>query len=121
MGYRSQVVVAIYGADRDADQYRALKTLMNTTFKETYTEFEGCAKWHDKKHVLMFKMEDVKWYDGYNDVTLFTTMLTEIEGLEGYNYEFIRIGEDDEDIERRNGGEHCMYLLNVTREIQVDL
>jgi hypothetical protein len=121
MGYRSQVAVVIYGDSRDAEKYALLKTLMNTTFKEAYTEFDGNAEWHDDKHVLEFAMEDVKWYDGYGDVKLFMAMLEDIVDLEGFNYEFIRIGEDDNDIETQEGGGRTEGLLRCVRTIEVDL
>ena len=121
MGYRSDVAVVIYGDSRDAEKYALLKTLMNTTFKEAYTEFDGNAEWHDDKHVLEFAMEDVKWYDGYGDVKLFMAMLEDIVDLEGFNYEFIRIGEDANDIDEQYGGENCEHTLSVSRSIQVEL
>jgi hypothetical protein len=121
MGYRSDVAVVIYGDQRDLDKYGALKVLMNTTFKLSYTEFEINAEWHDSKGVLMFKIDDVKWYDSYLDVQDFMKMLREIEDLEGYNYEFMRVGEDTEDIETQHGGSQVDYLLRVTRSIEVDL
>jgi hypothetical protein len=121
MGYRSDVAVVIYGDDRNSEKYALLKTLMNTTFKEAYTEFESSVEWHDYKYVLQFMIQDVKWYDGYGDVKLFMKMLDDIGDIEGLNYEFIRIGEDDDDVERQTGGENCLYLLSVTRAIEVDL
>lgn len=121
MGYRSQVAVVIYGDSRDAEKYALLKTLMNTTFKEAYTEFDGNAEWHDDKHVLEFAMEDVKWYDSYPDVKLFMAMLEDIVDLEGFNYEFLRIGEDANDIDDQHGGECVECILSVTRAIEVDL
>lgn len=121
MGYRSDVAVVIYGDQRDPDKYGALKVLMNTTFKKTYTEFETSAEWHDHKHVLEFKIDDVKWYESYLDVQDFMHMLREIEDLEGYNYEFMRVGEDTEDIETRHSGDDVDYVLRVNRSIEVDL
>ena len=121
MGYRSQVAVVIYGDDRDAEKYALLKTLMNTTFKDVYTEFEANAEWHDGKRVLEFAMEDVKWYDGYGDVQKFMDMLDQIDKIEGFNYEFVRIGEDANDIDEQYGGNNCEHTLSVTRSIQVDL
>jgi hypothetical protein len=121
MGYRSQVAVVIYGDSRDPEKYALLKTLINTTFKEAYTEFDGCAEWHDDKHVLEFKMEDVKWYDNHPEVRLFMDMLDDIGEIEGLNYEFVRIGEDANDVEDQNGGECVECILSVTRDIQVDL
>jgi hypothetical protein len=121
MGYRSEVATVIYGDNRDADKYALLKTLMNTTFKGAYDAWSASVTWHDTKHVLEFRIEDVKWYDGYADVAAFMQMLEEIGEIEGFNYEFLRIGEDDEDIERQNGGEHGDYITRVNRSIEVDL
>jgi len=121
MGYRSQVAVVIYGDGRSQESYDLLKTLMNTTFKEAYTAFDGCAEWHDGKRVLEFKMEDVKWYDSYPDVRNFMQMLDDIGDMSGLNYEFLRVGEESEDIETTSEGSYPEYILSVTRSIQVDL
>lgn len=121
MGYRSDVATVIYGDDRNSEKYELLKTLMNTTFNVAYDAWSSCAIWHDTKHVLEFRIEDVKWYDGYSDVAAFMQMLEDLQELGGYNYEFVRIGEDDEDIERQNGGEHGEYVTNISRSIEVDL
>ena len=121
MGYRSEVAVVIYGDDRDPKKYELLKTLMNTTFKDVYTEFEGRAQWHDSKSVLEFHMYDIKWYESYPDVIEFTTMLAELVGIEGFNYELMRVGEDANDIDEQYGGKNCERILNVTRTIEVDL
>jgi arabinogalactan endo-1,4-beta-galactosidase len=121
MGYRSQVAVVIYGDGRNSEKYALLKTLMNTTFKDAYTEFESNAEWHDNNHVLEFEMEDVKWYDGYGDVQKFMNMLDEIGDIEGFNYEFIRLGEDTNDVDEQYGGNDCEHILRVSRSIEVDL
>ena len=121
MGYRSEVAVVIYGDKRDQEKYEALKTLMNTAFKDVYTEFEANAMWHDRKGVLEFRMHDVKWYDSYSDVIAFNAMLGEIEGLGGYTSEFLRVGEDADDIESVCRGEDVEYILGVSRTIEVNL
>lgn len=121
MGYRSDVAVVIYGDSRDAEKYALIKTLMNTTFKDVFTEFESNAEWHDNAYVLEFKMEDVKWYDNHPEVQRFMHMLDEIGDIEGFNYEFIRVGEDANDIVAQEGGACVEYILTVTRSIEVDL
>ena len=121
MGYRSDVAVVIYGDGLSQEKYDLLKTLMNTTFKEAYTEFESSAKWHGHKRALEFKMEDVKWYDSYPDVRSFMNMLDKVGELEGFNYEFVRVGEETDDIEQTQRGEDLRYALSVTRSIEVDL
>ena len=121
MGYRSNVSTVIYGDNRNPEKYALLKTLMNTTFKVAYDAWSGCVTWHDTKCVLEFFIEDTKWYESYPDVAAFIAMLENLQEIEGINYEFVRIGEDDEDIERNNHGDHCEYITNVCRSIQVEL
>ena len=121
MGYRSDVAVVIYGDGRDDEKYELIKTLMNTTFKDVYAENEGYETWYDTAHVLEFKLGGVKWYDSYPDVDRFMHMLAEIGDIEGLNYEFMRVGEDADDIEAKQGGMFIEYILSVTRSIRVDL
>jgi hypothetical protein len=121
MGYRSDVSTVIYGDDRNPEKYALLKTLMNTTFKVAYDAWSACAEWHDTKHVLEFQIEDVKWYESYPEVMAFLTMLENLREIEGYNYEFVRVGEDDDDIDRQSEGNQCEYLINVCRSIEVEL
>jgi hypothetical protein len=121
MGYRSDVAVVIYGDDRNPEKYALLKTLMNTTFKVAYDAWDASVTWHDTKHVLEFFIKDVKWYEGYPDVDAFTTMLENLKEIEGYNYEFVRIGENDDDIESNTHGDHSEWILSVNRSIEVEL
>jgi len=79
MGYRSNVMALIYPdtADHttDAEPYEALKTIMNTTFKDVMAAFRGDAYWRDRGKCLGFKIDDVKWYDSYADVERFKDMM----------------------------------------------
>lgn len=122
MGYRSDVMALIYplGGEHNLLNYDKLKTLMNTTFKDVFEAWgEDYFSWDDKHRVLKFSANSVKWYDSYSDVGLFTKFLTEVHELE-YEFEFIRIGEDDNDVESNMTGdaENFMY---VERTIQVNL
>jgi hypothetical protein len=120
MGYRSDVKAIIYplGGEHNLLEYDKLKTLMNTTFKNVYETWgDEYFKWNDKHRVLVFDANSVKWYDSYPDVALFTPFLDEVHEL-GYEYEFIRIGEDDTDVDSMSSGdaENFMY---VQRSIEV--
>lgn len=121
MGYRSDVSTVIYGDNRSPEKYALLKTLMNTTFKVAYDSWSADAIWHDTKHVLEFHIEDVKWYESYPDVMAFLTMLENLQEIEGYNYEFVRVGEDDTDVESESHGNREEMLIRVCRSIEVDL
>ena len=122
MGYRSDVQALIYppSGDQNLLEYDKLKTLMNTTFKDVYESWgDDYFTWDDKHRVLKFSANSVKWYESFPDVALFTPFLDEVHKL-GYEYEFMRIGEDDTDVESMSSGdaEHYMY---VERTIQVNL
>jgi len=129
MGYRSQVVALIYperGSDDMVAKYEQLKVLMATTFKEVTDEYVGsCMEWMEADRVLKFTMDDVKWYDGYPDVQMFEKMMSAFDGADdgiaGYCTEFVRIGEDTEDVEERHTGDNNEYHLQVRREIDYNI
>ena len=124
MGYRSDVTVVVYPDDRDQDKYNTLKVLMGTTFKEV--PFDDCVNWHDDKCALVYNITDMKWYDSYPEVQAFLRMLASLageteDGIGGYNYETVRLGEDADDTEQSQGGDYIEYCLSVTRDVSVDL
>jgi len=133
MGYRSHVVALIYPeADsklEDQARYDQLKVLMATTFKDTIDGthvadgFAGCMQWYDDERVLKFDLPDVKWYDSYPDVIRFHAMLGQFESsdIPGYCTEFVRIGEDSDDVVAERSGENNQYYLNVRRSIDCNV
>jgi hypothetical protein len=132
MGYRSQVTAVIYPAapedplgpdaytEYETEKYNALRFLMGTKFETLMDKwFGGEAQWDDRHRRLVFELQDVKWYEGYEDVKAFDAMLVEVTEL-GYCSEFVRVGEETDDIEHRYEGEGVKYLLNVQRTITID-
>jgi hypothetical protein len=125
MGYRSDVQALIYPANGDTNllEYDKLKLLMNTTFKELFDEwggereYEDGWEWDDTHRVLQFIATSVKWYDSYSEVQRFVKFLEEVHELE-YEYEFIRIGEEDNDIETDSTGDAEGFMY-VSRTIEV--
>jgi len=120
MGYRSDVKALIYpvSGEHNLLNYDKLKTLMNTTFKDVFDAWnDEYFKWNDEHRVLEFSADSIKWYDGYPDVARFTRFLSEVQELE-YEYEFIRLGEDMDDVEEDSTGDSEGYLY-VSRSIEV--
>jgi hypothetical protein len=120
MGYRSDVKALIYPVSGETNllEYEKLKTLMNTTFKDVFEAWDDeYFKWNDKCRVLEFSAESIKWYDSYPDIQKFTNFLEEVRELE-YEYEFIRLGEDMDDIEEDSTGDSQGFLY-VSRSIEV--
>ena len=120
MGYRSDVKALIYplGGEHNLLEYDKLKLLFNTTFQDVFEAWgEDYFSWNDKHRVLEFDANSVKWYDSYPEVQRLTKFLSEVQEL-GYEYEFLRIGEEDEDIEADSTGDAENYMY-VERTIQV--
>lgn len=127
MGYRSDVAAVFYPntsltAAEGAEAYSLFKTLMNTTYKDVFDYWKEYFEWVDDRHVLQFRCDDVKWYPSYPDVQLFTRFFEDVCDGEVPNMEceFIRIGEDSDDVERTSS-EHSDYKLSVSRSINIDL
>lgn len=118
MGYRSSVTAIIYSiklGDHD-EAYNRLKLLMNTAFKDVYNYWQDPHfTWHDKRHILKFSVDDVKWYDSYPEVERFMAFLNEVQEL-GYEWEFVRIGENYVDIDTDSSGDSQSFL-SVVREV----
>ena len=122
MGYRSDVKALIYplGGEHNLLEYDKLKLLFNTTFQDVFEAWgEDYFSWNDKHRVLEFDANSVKWYDSYPEVQTLVKFLADVHEL-GYEYEFMRIGEEDEDIETDNSGDAENYMY-VERTIQVNL
>lgn len=124
MGYRSDVRAIFYwptaAVDLDADKalraekYGLLKVLLNTTYKdlvETWNRHEQCFCFHDESLLVEFQVNDTKWYDDFDEIKGLALMKDELVGL-GYAYEFVRIGEDDDDTEIDRSAKHD-YKLSV--------
>ena len=115
MGYRSNIRCLIYhnGQEDAEESYGKLKTIMHTTFKEVLEEWESDFNFRDARKIIDFECNDVKWYDSYQVVSDFMGMLESIGEL-GYAVEFIRVGEDNDDIERIEYGNPNWYLCTST-------
>ena len=121
MGYRSNVKALIYFANSDKNllEYDKLKLLFNTTFKDVFEAWgEDYFSWDDKHRVLKFNADSVKWYDSYPEVKLLVKFLEDVRDLE-YEYEFIRIGEEDDDTETDSTGDSEGFMY-VQRTIEVN-
>jgi hypothetical protein len=100
-------------------------------FEENYPVREAvdewCANIRQKDGAIVVDYEDVKWYESYEHVIAVEAAIRkfdetfECDKEEGhYAHEFLRIGEDDTDIEveRSDWNDHLLY---VSRAIRVDL
>ena len=128
MGYRSNVMALIYpdgcaSGMQTRERYEQLKTIMATTFKDVSDEFgDPYMVWLDREYVLRFDIQDVKWYPSYPDVQMFTQMVSAFQDdIPGYCTEFVRVGEEAEDVDTQFTGEDCQHYLSVRTSIDCNI
>ena len=74
---------------------------------------------------FVFDWESVKWYPDYEDIKKIEDAMEKFaelfdgvreEGMPDFSYEFIRLGENDDDTEVKQST-NCDYLIGVSRSI----
>lgn len=118
MGYRSDVKAVFYATPEKA---AAVKLFVDENFPE---ELAGQLRPIKNKYYAgyMFEDENVKWYGSYPEVMAFDRFvsnyleLAEQEEIK-WAYEFVRIGEDNGDVEETQSDYADGYLY-VTRSIE---
>jgi hypothetical protein len=121
MGYRSDVMAVFYTTDKE--EFPLLKLFVEENFpKEELGALEPIES--ERYFGFLFEAESVKWYDGYGDVGTFRAFSTKFRELgkdkKTWHDEFVRIGEDFNDIDVHTS----MFsegLLQVRRSIELEL
>jgi hypothetical protein len=99
MGYRSEVAFVIsFETKEKLDNYLAPRLLDGNLrhYRDNFSRLD-----HDEASVMFHHME-IKWYDNYHDVQALIQLYQGAEEAGGA-YNFVRIGEDDADIETEFG------------------
>jgi hypothetical protein len=133
MGYRSQVRSCIYSDD--AELFEAFisgrKLIDDTVFSEGDDGFIDNLEYPEKVYtnasdgvmqtikILALHGDDWKWYGEYEYVKAWHKLLEDAE-IAGLNYEFVRVGEEDGDIDYQSGGENVEHFLSTYTNINVD-
>jgi hypothetical protein len=125
MGYRSDVTAVFYVSK--VEHFPMLKLWLTENFP--MDTFHDNVRWFDRG--MVFEEDDVKWYDDYDEVKAFTKAVEDyqelveefdnspVEDQPMFCYEFIRVGENYDDVTDENLGYHCEYLLGVNRTITI--
>lgn len=119
MGYRSDVGAAFYASQEDKIGVVKLWLRENLPFKDW-----GEDDFEETKDGYKFYVSDVKWYDSYPDIQrfvsakdMFSKMFCDIDPCAVY--EFVRIGEEDDDVEIEREGDY-EFRVTVSRQICLD-
>jgi hypothetical protein len=96
MGYRSEVTIAIaFVTKGELDAFIAPRLL-----QKEIAENKGCFERSEgQDNVLVFHVDEWKWYDNYPDVQAILELMHEVPTYGGA-YRFMRIGEDYADVEQ---------------------
>lgn len=128
MGYRSEVQIVFYVAE-DKD-FPVLKLWVDEHMKEALDYFldyfeveefiaQGCKG-------LSYTADWLKWYSSFPEVQAtedalerFKEVFDAKDAAIAAAFEFVRIGEEDADVERAESG-NSRYLLRVNRSVQLE-
>ena len=123
MGYRSNVMAVFY--TYDPNEYPPIKLFIDEHIPEWCRgeEFMSTFVGNHDLHGIKFTMSDVKWYPSYPDVKGFEDALDKFEKLsdggDKWLWEFVRLGEEVEDVEECSCSESESFLY-VVRSIECD-
>ena len=123
MGYRSDVAYTIRFKKEEDYHLFILEAKANPATAGVFDECELDAK----RLRVDFKADSVKWYESYSEVAMHENLIEQahqwcLETTGTFNeyrlgYVFVRVGEDDDDVVRRDGGNSDWDWLYVRREI----
>lgn len=141
MGYRSDVKIVFYLTHGTIDPNPAINALivnrdpyptlpfaaLKLWFEETYPIKEAKGDWGVEieygDNYILLNYYDVKWYPSYEHMTAVQTAFEKFsdafrsdERDHRGQYEMVRIGEQDDDIER-DGSSYNHHRINVERSI----
>ena len=124
MGYRSDVVAVFY--TQDAIEFPSIKLFIDEHIPEFFRTDEYMRTFeanHDLRGIK-FTMNGLKWYPSYPDIQGFERAIEKFEKLsdggDKWLWEFVRLGEEVEDVEERSCSE-AHNLIYVVRSIESDV
>jgi hypothetical protein len=118
MGYRSDVTAIVYGPIEKFNALIAKHELLGTSPFGHFKDYLTRGSLPDGSAILELQGEGWKWYESYPDVKCWMAFMYDAEVM-GLEYEFIRIGENDDDLERQ-GSSANSGLLYAVRSVACD-
>lgn len=126
MGYRSDVVAVFY--TYDPMEYPAMKLFIDEHVPDVFRTDEYMRVFESNSgnnlRGIKFTMNGWKWYESYPEIQGFEQAMAKFEKLadEGskWNWEFVRLGEEVEDVEERHSY-NSENLIYVVRSIESDV
>ena len=136
MGYRSEVAYTIrFTSDHDENNRQSFFTFLAEAKSKAATApcfTEETGQWSEfevdeKRFRINFNAEGVKWYESYEDVKCHEALIdlaaewvNDEDNNSSIAYVFVRIGEQNDDIEEKEGGDYDYDWIQVNRSISRD-
>lgn len=130
MGYRSVVGIVLKRDNKDAPSIPTVLALAKT---KGILEGDGIGKhWNSEDYgwtedKFLFYVESVKWYEGYPSVQAMEALYAfveewshESELQSWYSGMFLRIGENDDDVEQKTFGDNAWEDMWLVRAIEFE-
>ncbi len=127
MGYRSDVTIVMY--PKRKEDFAALKLYVDENLPDQFEVHEDNNRIEGFQYLLL-ELYSIKWYGGYEEVDVYTRAFSkwdtmfedEYEPEQGsiFHYEFVRFGEDYEDIVYDRSVDSDM-ILNIERRAYVSI
>ena len=127
MGYRSDVTIVMY--PKRKEDFAALKLYVDENLPDQFEVHEDNNRIEGFRY-LMLEFDSIKWYEGYEEVDVYTRAFSkwdtmfedEYEPEQGsiFHYEFVRLGEDYEDIVYDRSVDSDM-ILGIERRAYVSI
>jgi hypothetical protein len=118
MGYRSNVTAVFYTT---TEKFSMMKLYVDKHFP---AEFKGYLTIQGER-AYVFKLENVKWYDSYPEVQAFKRFLSNFsqfaedgDDSTQWSYEFLRIGEDSDDIDQTYS-DNAENVISLSWDVEV--
>jgi len=134
MGYRSDVDIAFYVPIGSDTAYPLLKLWFDANYPhiEAKGEWDASIDYDEENQAILVGYHDVKWYDGYDHIKAVEKTFDDIDELASkyiakddtdavpfeIAWEFVRIGEDDNDVETR-ASDNADYVIAVNRSTEI--
>lgn len=116
MGYRSEVVIAFVFENQTAVNMFGL-TVNQPKYNEILEDLQGMTwtKDDDGTVYAVYTADSIKWYPDYKYVQQFNALLVEIGDAfaEVIGAKYVRVGEDDSDIETEYYGWDASYEFDL--------
>ncbi len=123
MGYRSDVTCIMYSRDPDGKRDEAGMAFIKAWLNSYMAEEDRDLFDFDLPDMVVFSVDSWKWYDSYPDIQRLEKLFEDFMELcaeyeSSYHMEFMRVGENYDDVELRISN-YAQGLLGLNRSIYI--